>query len=195
MAWVRAFVLASGLLSTSCLMGGIAAGTGLVAAGAGVVAFACYDRVSVTVTDRLTGAKLCDARITFLKGSSETEATSCGQAALSAGKYRMRVERTGLVPFEQPVEVVKSEDCGGTIQTMYVAMDRPHTVQAPQQVAPRREAPAPAPAVAPPAPIPVPAQVPVPEAPASATPEVEPAPASPTAPPAAPSGTPSNGSF
>ncbi|MDF3068641.1 MAG: hypothetical protein K0R38_4242 [Polyangiaceae bacterium] len=171
-------------------MGGIAAGTGLVAVGAGVVAFTCYDRVTVTVTDRLTGTKLCDARVTFKKGSSETVATSCGQAALSAGKYRMRVERVGLVPFEQAVDVVKSEDCGSTTQTMFVALERPNHQQAPQQVAPPR----PAPAVAPAAPVasPVEAAPPPPVAPASSSPPTEPAPASPPAPPApgAPSASP-----
>lgn len=210
MAWLRAAVLAAGFLSTGCLMGGIAAGTGLVAVGAGVAAFTCYDRVTVTVTDRLTGAKLCDARVAFLKGSSETVATSCGQAALSAGKYKMRVERAGLVPFEQPVEVVKSEDCGSTTQTMFVALERPNQQQAPQQVAPRRDAPVPVPlAPAAPAAPAAPNVTPPPEAPATSPPDAaapvpsgSPAPVAPppgaspapsSAPPA-PSGT-SSGSF
>lgn len=200
MVWLRASLMAAGLLSSGCLMGGIAAGTGLVAVGAGVAAFTCYDRVSVTVTDRLTGTKLCDAKVTFKKGSSETVATSCGQAALSAGKYRMRVERAGLVPFEQPVDVVKSEDCGSTTQTMFVAMDRPNVVQAPQQVTPAPVSPpSPTPAVAPtpsapaapaaPAPAETPAAPPV--APA---PSVAPAAPTPVAPTPAPSSS-SNGAF
>jgi hypothetical protein len=174
MMWLRASLVAAGFLSTGCLMGGIAAGTGLVAIGGAALAFTCYDRVTVTVTDRLTGTKLCDAKVTFIQGSSETVATSCGQAALSAGKYRMRVERAGLVPFEQPVQVVESEDCGSTTQTMVVALDRPRQPAPPQQLTPP---PAPAPAAPPP-----PAAVSAP--PASAPPP--PASTAPTAPEAAP---------
>lgn len=157
--WVA---LSLGLLSTGCLMGAIAAGTGVVVLGAGVVAFTCYDRINVTVTDRLTGTKLCDAKITFMKGSSVSEASSCGQVALSAGKYKMRVARPGLVPFEQPVEVVRSQDCGGTIQTMYVALERPSYQQAPQQVVPPRQAPPPAPPPTTTASAPAPSPAPVP---------------------------------
>lgn len=185
-SWVKwAFVASAGLLSTSCLAAAIGGGVGAVVIGAGVVAYTCYDRVSVTVTDRLTGTSLCDAKVTFRKGTSETEATSCYQAALSAGQYTMRVERHGLLPFEQPVEVVKSHDCGGTIQTMYVALDRPLRVVPPQQVTPppAPAAPAPAPAAAPtpaPAPVPPPSQV-EPAPPASAAPPPGGAPAVPPA--------------
>lgn len=189
---LRASVMAAGLLSSGCLMGAIAAGTGAVVIGAGSVAFTCYDRIAVTVTDRLTGTKLCDARIVFTKGSSETEATSCGQAALSAGKYTMRVERAGLLPFQQPVEVVKSEDCGSTTQTMVVALERPNQQQAPQLVAPPRQAPAPAPVAPPPAPPPAPAPDPAAPPPAEPTPPADGA--VPPAPSAAPSGS-ANGAF
>lgn len=195
MAWSRVLFIGLGLLSSGCLMGGIALGTGVVAVGAGVVAFTCYDRVNVTVTDRLTGVKLCDAKVVFTQGSSEVEATSCGQAALSAGKYKMRVERPGLVPFEQPVDVVRSEDCGSTTQTMFVALDRPNFQQAPQQVAPPpREAPAPpATAVAePPPPAPAATPAPAPEPPPPPAAEPPPPPAVEPAPAPAPS---SSGSF
>lgn len=179
--------LAAGLLSTGCLMGAIAAGTGVVVVGAGVIAFTCYDRITVTVTDRLTGTALCDAKITFTKGSSVSEATSCGQVALSAGKYKMRVTRPGLVPFEQPVEVVKGKDCGGTIQTMYVALERPNYQQAPQQVVPAPPPP-PTPSVAAPAAPPPPTPVEVTPAPSAAS-SAAPAPA-----PSGSSGS-SNGAF
>jgi hypothetical protein len=80
----------------------------------------------------------------------------------------MRVTRPGLVPFEQPVEVVKGKDCGGTIQTMYVALERPNYQQAPQQVSPPAPPPPPpAPSVAPPPP-PAPAPVEVAPAPSAA---------------------------
>lgn len=189
MRWLRASLVAAGLLSTGCLMGGIAAGTSAVLVGAGFVAFTCYDRVTVVVTDRLTGTKLCDAKVSFTKGSSETVATSCGQAALSAGKYKMRVEREGLVPFEQPVEVVRSEDCGSTTQTMLVALDRPNREQAPQQVVPRREAPA-ADTAAPPVAAPPPAAPPAVTTPPAAAapadlPNAQPSPPSVPAPPSA----------
>lgn len=187
MVWLRASVVAAGLLTSSCLMGGIAAGTGAVLVGAGALAFTCYDRVSVAVTDRLTGVKLCDARVAFVQGSSETVATSCGEAALSPGKYKMRVERTGLLPFEQPVEVVKSSDCGGTVQTMVVALERPNRVQPPSVVAPPPVVPAPPPAPTPAVPAPPPAvpapspavpAVPEPPAPPASTEPAPPAPAS-----------------
>jgi hypothetical protein len=169
--WSRWVVVATALFSVSCTAA-IGAGASLVLVGAGVVAFTCYDRVSVTVTDRLTGTKLCDAKVTFVAGSSETVATSCGQAALSAGKYVMRVERPGLVPFTEPVEVAKSQDCGQTIQTMFVALDRPKTVQTPARVVPPASAP---PAVAPPASVPPPVVAP----PASVPPAVAPSPSVP----------------
>jgi hypothetical protein len=188
MMWLRASLVAAGLLSTGCLMGGIAAGTGLVAIGGAALAFTCYDRVSVTVTDRLTGTKLCDAKVTFFQGSSETVATSCGQAALSPGKYRMRVERAGLVPYEQRVEVVESQDCGSTTQTMVVALDRPRAPAPPQQVSPPPPPPAPAPPPAAP-----PAAPPVSAPPASEAPPPEPPPSAP-APTPAPSGS-SSGAF
>jgi hypothetical protein len=186
-----------GLLSTSCV-GVIGAGAVVVAAGAGVVAYTCYDRISVTVTDRLTGTKLCDAKVTFVDGDSETEATSCYQAALSKGKYKLRVERPGLQTFEEPVEVVRGERCGQSVQTMLVALDRVNRPEPPQRIAPPPAAPAlaPPPAAPPPtqsappptaplAPPPAPQTAPAPAAPAPAAPApAAPAPAAPT--PAAP---------
>lgn len=181
-------LLAVGLLSTGCA-GVVGVGAAVVVVGAGVLGFTCYDRVSVTVTDRLTGTKLCDAKVAFLQGKSETVATSCGQAALSAGAYVMRVERPGLETFEQPVEVSESGKCGQTIQTMFVALERKNRVTPLQQIAP---APAPMTVITeaqPPA-VTVPpgvAPVPVPAATPSATPALPPAP--PPPPSAAPAST------
>jgi hypothetical protein len=178
MKWV---VIAAGLLATSCA-GVIGAGAAVVVVGAGVLTFTCYDRVAVTVTDRVTGTKLCDAKVTFLQGTSETVATSCYQAALSSGSYTLRVERRGLETFEEPVEVSESGQCGQTTQTMYIALDRKNRVQGPAQVAP----PA-APVTVPPAPA-QPA-APVGPAPASTTPAAPPATAPlPPAPPPPSSG-------
>jgi hypothetical protein len=116
----------------------VGAGAGLVVVGAALVGYRCYDRVSVTVTDRVTGQTLCDAKVSFWEGDSETEATSCFQAPLSAGKYRLHVERPGLVPVDVPIEVAKGGDCGQTVQTMYVALERVNAPQAaPAPIAPR----------------------------------------------------------
>jgi len=190
MRWAKCALVLAGLLSTSCV-GVIGLGTAAVAAGAVAIAYTCYDRVSVTVTDRLTGAQLCDAKVTFIEGTSKTEATSCYQAALSTGKYVLRVERPGLVKFEQPVEVVKGGKCGQTVQTMYVALDRVNGVQPPQKIAAptgRRTSP---PAAVPPAATVTSPSAPVsppPSAPApSATPSAALAPAAP-APVEAPAG-------
>jgi hypothetical protein len=147
---VKWLVAAVGLLATGCA-GAIGAGAAVVVVGAGVLTFTCYDRVAVTVTDGLTGTKLCDAKVTFLKGKSATVATSCYQAALSSGNYTLRVERRGLVTFEEPVEVSESGQCGQTVQTMYIALDRKDRVQPPQKVVPAPAAPVPAPAPASPA--------------------------------------------
>jgi hypothetical protein len=149
-------LLAAGLLSTSCA-GVIGAGAAVVVVGAGVLSFTCYDRVSVTVTDRLTGTQLCDAKVTFLQGKSETVATSCYQAALSAGSYTLRVERHGLVTFEEPIDVSDSGACGQTVQTMYVALDRKNRVTQPQQIAPAPVPPPPAVTAPPATPTPPPA--------------------------------------
>jgi len=184
---VRWLVAVAGLLATGCA-GALGAGAAVIVVGAGVLTFTCYDRVAVTVTDRVTGTKLCDAKVTFLKGSSETVATSCYQAALSSGNYTLRVERRGLVTFEEPVEVSESGQCGQTVQTMYVALDRKNRVQGPQQVAP---APAPvapaAPVAAPPVAAPPAAAPPgaAPSAPPAAPPAPVPLPAAPPAPPGA----------
>ena len=179
-------LLATGLLSTSCA-GVIGAGAAVVVVGAGVLSFTCYDRVSVTVTDRVTGTKLCDAKVTFLQGKSETVATSCYQAALSAGSYTLRVERHGLVTFQEPIDVSDSGTCGQTVQTMYVALDRKTPAAPPQQMAP---ALAPAP-VAPPPPVaapPVATPPPAVTAPPPVSPPPSGAPAAPQAPlPPAPS--------
>ena len=137
---VKVALLAAGLLSTSCA-GVVGAGAAVVVVGAGVLGFTCYDRVSVTVTDRLTGTSLCDAKVTFLQGESETAATSCYETALSAGSYTLRVERHGLVTFEQPVNVSEGGACGQTVQTMYVALDRQNRVAPPQQIGPAPVAP------------------------------------------------------
>jgi hypothetical protein len=177
MRWANCALVLAGLLSTSCV-GVIGLGTAAVAVGAVAIAYTCYDRVSVTVTDRLTGAQLCDAKVTFIEGTSATEATSCYQAALSTGKYVLRVERPGLVKFEQPVEVVKGGKCGQTVQTMYVALDRVNGVQPPQKIAPTAGPSAPPPPAPPPAatvtspsaPVPPPSAVPAPSAPALAAP-------------------------
>src|SRR6478752_7628790 len=104
-SWAKWLLVGVGLLSTGCV-GVVGAGAAAVLVGAGVLAYTCYDRVSVTVTDRLTGTKLCDARVTFLQGDSKTVATSCYDAALSKGNYVLRVERAGLATFEEPIEVV-----------------------------------------------------------------------------------------
>lgn len=179
--------MALGLLSTGCA-GAIGAGAAAVMVGAGVFAFTCYDRVSVTVTDRLTATKLCDAKVTFIRGTSETVATSCYQAALSSGKYTLRVERRGLLTFEEPIEVSDTGECGQTIQTVYVALDRksrgaapPTAIQAP--IYPL--GPAPGTTVMPPAPAAPPAATPPAATPPSATPPAA-TPPSATPPKAAP---------
>lgn len=175
MKWLRGsslkwVLLALGLLTTSCA-GAIGAGAALVVVGAGVLSMACYDRMTVTVVDQLTGTKLCDAKVTFTEGDSVTEATSCYSAALSTGKYNLKVERRGLVPYEVPVEVNTGSKCRHAVQTIYVALDRPNLQQVPQMIGPPPAAPA-APAT------------PVPTAPAPAAPAPAPAPAA--APAAAP---------
>ena len=183
-------LVGAGLLSTSCA-GVIGASAAVVLVGAGVLGFTCYDRVSVTVTDRLTGTKLCDAKVTFLQGKSETVATSCGQAALSAGSYKLRVERHGLVTFEEPIDVSESSSCGQTVQTMYVALDRKDRATPPQQIVPAPAAPPPAVTAPPSAPLPAvtappsapPPAVTAPPAPAPATRSA--APQAPLAPPPA----------
>lgn len=161
-----------GLLSTSCV-GVAGAGAAVAIVGAGALAFTCYDRVSVTVTDRLTATKLCDAKVSFWKGDSETVATSCYQAALSAGKYKLRVERHGLITFEEPIEVTEGGDCGGTVQTMYVALDRKSRGAAPPTAI---TAPPAAPAAAPPAPAAAPPVAAPPVAPPAAPPPAATAP-------------------
>jgi hypothetical protein len=186
-------LLATGLLSTSCA-GAIGAGAAVVVVGAGALSFTCYDRVSVTVTDRLTGTKLCDAKVTFLQGKSETVATSCYQAALSEGSYTLRVERHGLVTFEEPIDVSDSGACGQTVQTMYVALDRKTRVAPPQQIAPAPVAPPPAvtappvaapPVAAPPVTTPPPGVTAPPPSGAPGAPQA-PLPPAPSPPPAAP---------
>ena len=174
--WVKWAVVGLGVLTTSCA-GVVGAGAAVVVVGAGILTFTCYDRVSVTVTDRVTGTQLCDAKVTFIQGTSETAATSCYQAALSAGKYTMRVERRGLQTFEEPVEVSKTGKCGQSVQTMYVALDRSNRPAAPTQIA--APAPAPAPAIAAPA-----AVAPAVTAPPAARPATPPLPPAPPPPPA-----------
>jgi hypothetical protein len=209
MGWLRCgavkwALVATALLTTSCA-GFVGAGAAVVLVGAGVVGFTCYDRVSVTVTDAMTGTKLCDAKVTFIEGTSKTEATSCYQAALTTGKYRMRVERHGLAPYEEPFEVTDSGKCGQSVQTMYVALDRlnrapapplaavPPVVAAPQigtvqpptttpapaaapaAAAPAAAAPAPAPLTAAPRPASAPTPTPAPTAPPRPAPTPAPA--------------------
>lgn len=198
MQWVKWALVATGLATTSCA-GLAGAGAAAVVITAGIVSYTCYDRVSVTVTNRVTGRSLCDAKVSFFeaKSDSETEATSCYQAALAPGKYRLHVERPGLVPFNEPVVVTRGRECGQSVQTIYVAMDRvqkapSEAVTAPDVVLPpvngtvTKAAPS---AAATPSPVPVapsaaPAPSAVPAAP-SAVP-VAPPPAATTPPAAAP---------
>lgn len=190
MKWLRGSslkwaVVALGLLTTSCA-GAIGAGAALVVVGAGVLSMACYDRMQVTVTDALTGTKLCDAKVTFTEDGSVTEATSCYTAALSTGKYQLRVERKGLVPYEAPVEINTGSKCRHAVQTVYVALDRPNRQQGPQLIAPPPAAPAAPLPAAPAAPPGTTTADPPPAAPAPATPASA-APATPVPPaPAAP---------
>ncbi len=77
MGWLRVgalkvAVVTLGLLAASC-SGLVGAGAAVVFVGAGVLGFRCYDRVSVTVTDATTGTPLCDAKVTFIEGTSTTE--------------------------------------------------------------------------------------------------------------------------
>ncbi len=127
-------VVALGLLTAGCA-GAAAVAAGLAIVGAGAIAATCYDQVAITVVDRESGAKLCDAKVTFTEGSSVTTASSCYAASLSKGKYKMKVTRPPMVPFEMPMEVTGG--CQHAVQTIYVAMDRPETHPAPQRIAPR----------------------------------------------------------
>ena len=179
MQWLRGSSLkwalvALGLLTTSCA-GAIGAGAALVVVGAGVLSMACYDRMAVTVTDGLTGTKLCDAKVTFTEDGSVTEATSCYSAALSSGKYLLRVERPGLVPYEAPVEINTGSKCRHAVQTIYVALDRPDRKQSPQLIGPP---------VAPAAPLPAAPPAPAGVTPASPAPAAPPTTTAPAAPPA-----------
>lgn len=183
MKWLRGsrvswVLIALGLLTTSCA-GVVGAGAAAVVVGAGVLSMACYDRMTVTVTDQVTGTKLCDAKVTFSEGDSVTEATSCYSAALSTGKYKLRVERKGLVTYEEAVEVNTGSKCRHAVQTIYVALDRPNRVTAPQTIAPQPAAP---PVTSAPAPAPQTA----PTTAASSTPAPAPAPTTTTAFPDAP---------
>jgi hypothetical protein len=187
-AWVKWLAAAAGLLTVSCA-GAIGAGAAVVVVGAGVVGFTCYDRVSVTVTDRLTGTKLCDATVTFLEKDSKIEATSCYQAALAKGKYKLHVERRGLAPYEEPVEVTDEGKCGQTVQTMYVALDRlnaPATsmlgVRAPEQTLAPVNGTVVAPSTSAATNPPVPAALATSAAPSSAPPAASAAPPAATAP-------------
>jgi hypothetical protein len=194
--WVTCALMGAGLLTAGCA-GVVGASAAVVVVGAGVLTMTCYDRVSVTVTDQLTGTKLCDAKVTFIEGGSETEATSCYEAALSNGQYKMRVERPGLVPYEVPLHIDTGKSCKHAIQTLWVALDRPNMQQPPQQLAPPPPPIAPAPAApsAPasaPVPDPAPSAAPAPAAPvpapsgSSVTPAPSAAsPASPATPPSA----------
>ena len=182
--WLSWALLGAGLLTTSCA-GVVGAGAAVVVVGAGVLSMTCYDRVSVTVTDRLTGTPLCDAKVTFHEGSSVTEASSCHQAALATGQYKMRVERPGLVSYEVPVTIDTGKSCKHAVQTLWVALDRPNLQTQPTHIAPPPAAP---PTAAPPQ-APVAAPVPPPAAPATApapAPGTAPAPAPATAPVPAP---------
>lgn len=174
-AGVKWLLVGLGLATTSCA-GAIGAGAAAVVVGAGVLAMTCYDRVAVTVVDQATGNQLCDARVTFWEGSSKTEATSCYTAALTTGKYTLKVERPGLVPYAVPVEVSTGSKCLHAVQTIYVAMERAGAQRGPQQVSPPAvpAAPAapsaPAPAATPPVATPPAATPPVATPPDSATP-------------------------
>ncbi len=180
--WVTWALVGAGLLTTSCA-GVVGAGVGVAVVGAGVLSMTCYDRVSVTVTDKVTGTKLCDAKVTFTEDGSETTATSCYQAALSDGHYKLRVERRGLVPYEVPIDVDTGSSCKHATQTMWIALDRPNLQQPPQQITPPAPvASAPPPAVSVPVPVTVPAPATTP-APAASS-----APAAPAAPNPASSG-------
>lgn len=201
--WLSWALLGAGLLTTSCA-GVVGAGAAVVVVGAGVLSMTCYDRVSVTVTDRLTGTPLCDAKVTFHEGSSVTEASSCHQAALATGQYKMRVERPGLVSYEVPVTIDTGKSCKHAVQTLWVALDRPNLQTQPTHIAPAPAAPptaappqapvaAPVPApAAPPGPAPAPATAPAPAPPAAPAPAPPAAPApAPPAPAPAPSPAPS----
>lgn len=201
--WVSLALLGAGLVTTGCA-GVVGAGAAVVVVGAGVLSMTCYDRVSVTVTDKLTGTELCDAKVTFFEGKSETKATSCYEAALATGKYKMRVERPGLVPYEVPVVIDTGRSCKHAVQTLYVALDRPNMPTAPQHIAPpgATTVAAPAPPPAPAATTGAPAAGPLPPppatppganaAPSTFPPEVPPAPG--VAPSAAPP-PPASGTF
>lgn len=179
MKWLRGSavkwaLIGLGLLTTSCA-GAIGAGAAVLVVGAGIVSMTCYDRLTVTVTDQLTGAKLCDAKVTFTEGKSVTEATSCYSAALSTGSYKMRVERAGLVPYEAPIQVYTGSKCRHAVQTVYVALERPDQRVAPQLVTPPASpstppAAATAPAAAQPAAPAAPAAAPAPSSAPAASP-------------------------
>jgi hypothetical protein len=150
--WRRWALALVGLALTGCT-GALGVAAVAVVVSAGALGMTCYDHVSVTVTDQATGTELCDARVSFKQGSSVIEAKSCYEAALSRGSYVMHVERAGLVPYDVPFEVARGEHCNDSVQTIYVALERPGARPAPQMVVttPLASAPAAAPAAATPA--------------------------------------------
>lgn len=210
--------LGLGLLSvTGCVAAAAGAGTTVAFGSAAALTASCYDRVSLSLTDAVSGQRSCVAKVSAVDADgSEVDFNSCYHAAVPPGAWTVRAEQPGYAAATTRLIVPEESSCNPAVQSIELTIApagfvRPVAAPAPAErttsappasapTAPATSAPAAPPASAPtgqpapapattPSPSPTPTTGPVP-APHNTPPAPTPAPVStPTAAPSAPAPT------
>jgi hypothetical protein len=85
----------------------------------------CYQDLTVTVIDDLTGAKVCDAQVTIRDSNGEMQdLDSCYHASLSEGQYRIRAALAGRKSEATAFEVGDLSDCKPVTSTIVLTIPR-----------------------------------------------------------------------
>lgn len=152
---------------TGCVAAAAGAGAAVAFGGAAALTSSCYDRVSLRLTDAVSGQLTCAARVTAVDpGGSELVFRSCYHAAVPRGKWTVRAALPGYATATTPLIVPGESHCDPAVQSIELTI-------APAGYRPPQPAPAPAPS-------PVISATP-PAAPAAPPPATDPSPAAPSA--------------
>ncbi|MDQ2647416.1 MAG: hypothetical protein M3020_26675, partial [Myxococcota bacterium] len=135
---------------TGCVAAAAGAGAAVAFGGAAALTSSCYDRVSLRLTDAVSGQLTCAARVTAVDaGGSELVFRSCYHAAVPRGKWTVRAELPGYATATTPLIVPDESHCDPAVQSIELTI-APAGYRPPQPAPPPASAPSPAISATPP---------------------------------------------
>ena len=116
----RALVLLPlALAATACVAAAAGAGAAVAFGGAAALTSSCYDRVSLRLTDGVSGQVTCSARVSAVnRGGSELVFRSCYHAAVPPGEWTVRADLPGYATATTPLIVPVESQCDPAVQTI-----------------------------------------------------------------------------